>query len=374
MSDGPEASFTPLLQASIKKAFPRRNLSPDFALDIQLSAPKGITAILGNSGAGKTLLLNCLTGFVQPDSGRVLLNGRILFDSESGLCVTASQRSCAYIFQDHALFPHMTVRDNLRFAGSVGRGRSHRLQLHRRMTELLETFEIADLANRLPAQLSGGEKQRAAIARILVNEPQAVFLDEPTRGLDLSLRRSFYDVLHEIRQRLPIPILLVTHDVEESLAIADFVYVLSDGREMQSGTPETILVKPASASVARLLGFHQLIPAEIESLDPGRNTSCLRIFDQQWNGPYFRGHLIGDTGLLCVRNLDLSLSKAADTADAQCVSLPLRSVVYEADAVRLILQGGLSLTVSNEQWRAVREQPRVHVHIPNEGIAFLPET
>ena len=141
------------------------------------------------SGAGKTLTLNCLAGFSRPDSGRILAGEDLFFDAATHVHIAPQRRRCGYIFQDHALFPHMTVMQNLRFAAAVAQSRSKL-----KVKELLDAFELGSLANRKPAQLSGGQKQRAALARAMVSEPRLLLLDEPTQGLDARLKRSFFEV------------------------------------------------------------------------------------------------------------------------------------------------------------------------------------
>src|SRR5207248_1972861 len=139
------------------------------------------------------------------------------------------------------LFPHMTIRDNLRFAASAAApGKSGRLNRHCRINELLEAFELSELAARKPSQLSGGQKQRAALARVLVGDPRILLFDEPTRGLDARLRQAFYDVLRKTRERLPLPLVLVTHDLEECFELADSVYLMDHGRFLQSGSRELV--------------------------------------------------------------------------------------------------------------------------------------
>jgi len=204
------------IDARLLKRLPADRNGQEFKLDVHLQAEPGITALFGPSGAGKSLTLNCIAGFARPDAGRILVDDHIYFDDAAGVHLAPQRRRCGYIFQDHALFPHMTVRENLRFAvsSSATKGSSG-LNRRRRINELLEAFELTELASRKPTQLSGGQKQRAALARILVSEPRVLLLDEPTRGLDARLRDSFYQLLKETRDRLRASIVLITHDTQE---------------------------------------------------------------------------------------------------------------------------------------------------------------
>jgi molybdate transport system ATP-binding protein len=291
-----------MIQAKIRKKYAGGPDSAGFSLDLDFHAAAGVTVLFGSSGAGKTLTLDSIAGFVRPDEGRILLDDQILFDGAAGVHLAPRSRQCGYVFQNYALFPHMTLRQNLEFAVE----RAPRLGRHRKVTEMLEKFHLADVAGRHPYQLSGGQKQRCSIARALIGAPRILLLDEPGRGLDAPLRAEFYSVLRRVRQEFGTPMLLVTHDTEECFTLADEMIVLRDGRAVQSGSPRKVFEQPANVDVARLLGLYNLLPVEIRLLDPGRNSSRLRYREFELNGPYFPGRLIGDQVWLFVRPDQLS--------------------------------------------------------------------
>lgn len=200
-----------MVQARLRKTFPVRPDSAGFSLDLEFQATGGVTVFFGPSGAGKTLVLNCIAGFVRPDEGRILLDDEILFDGAAGVHLAPQARRCGYVFQNYALFPHMTLRQNLKFAAE----RRPRLERHRHVNEMLERFRLVDAAGRRPHEVSGGQRQRCSIARALIGEPKVLLLDEPTQGLDAPLRAEFYDALRQVRADFKTPMLLVTHDLEE---------------------------------------------------------------------------------------------------------------------------------------------------------------
>jgi molybdate transport system ATP-binding protein len=360
------------IDARLLKRFPAHADSPAFELNVHFCADAGLTLLSGPSGAGKTLLLNCLAGFARPDQGRILLNDELLFDAATHIHLSPQRRRCGYIFQDHALFPHMTVRENLRFAASAARAAHSRARnRHRRVNDLLESFELADLAARKPAQLSGGQKQRAALARILVSEPRMLLLDEPTRGLDARLRQAFYEVLRETHQRLQVPIVLVTHDLEECVSLADCVYLLEHGRVLQSGPARTIFARPASLDIARSLGLYNLLPAAIAALDPGRHTSRLAVLDTEIEGPYLPGHLIGDSGFLCVRQSETRVRPPAARLSANELHLRLTASSVSPRGVRLTFEHGLIATVSESDFEQLRGEDRLALQIPPSAVYFI---
>src|SRR5258707_7607522 len=279
-----------MLAARLKKTFPQRDDSAAFSLDVEFEAASGVAVLFGPSGSGKTLTLDLIAGFVRPDEGRVMLDDEILFDAASGVNLAPQARTCGYVFQNYALFPHMTLRQNLEFAAE----RSPRLERHRRVNEMLERFRLTESAGRRPHELSGGQRQRCSIARALIGAPKLLLLDEPAQGLDAPLRGEFYEVLRQVRAEFQPPVLLVTHDLDECFELGDDMLILREGRVVQSGAPRQILNQPANLDVARLLGIFNLLAGEIGGLDAGRNTSRKRVGGCELDRPYFPGKLKGE--------------------------------------------------------------------------------
>src|SRR6185295_15939559 len=257
--------------------------------ELEFEAAAGVTVLFGPSGSGKTLTLDLIAGFVRPDDGRILLDDDILFDRAAGVNLAPQGRNCGYVFQNYALFPHMTLRQNLEFAAE----RRPRLERHRRVAEMLDKFRLAESAGRRPHEVSGGQRQRCSIARALIGAPKLLLLDEPATGLDAPLRAEFYEALRQVRTEFQTPMLLVTHDLDECFELGDEMLVLDHGKIVQSGTPRQVLDQPANLDVARILGAFNVLEAEIKTLDPGRDTSRLQVGEFELEGPYFPGHLKG---------------------------------------------------------------------------------
>jgi ABC-type sulfate/molybdate transport systems ATPase subunit len=321
-----------MIHARIAKRFPQAADSAGFALDVEIKASAGVTVIFGPSGAGKTLALECIAGFVRPDAGRIILDDAILFDAATRVHLAPQRRNCGYVFQNYALFPHMTLRDNLLFASA----RLPRLGRHRKVAEMLEQFRLTPVAGRRPHEVSGGQQQRCSIARALIGGPRLLLLDEPARGLDAPLRADLYAVIRQVRAEFNLPVLLVTHDLDECFELGDQMLVFREGRVAQAGAPRKIIEQPANIEIARLLGIENVLPAEIVALDPGRNTSILRLEHGEVRGPYFPGHLIGDRVHLCVRAEQLRAAPSAPvrrSAKTSCppgLREPLRSLAGSA--------------------------------------------
>ncbi|MDE3197625.1 MAG: ABC transporter ATP-binding protein [Acidobacteriota bacterium] len=345
-----------MIELSVTRRYPPGPDSAGFNLDMRFEAAPGITVLYGASGAGKTLTLECIAGFATPDTGRILLDDRILFDAQAKVNLKPRQRGCGYVFQNYALFPHMTLRQNLAFAAHA----LPRLERHRRIAELLERFRLTDLAGRYPRELSGGQKQRGSIARALIAQPNALLLDEPARGLDTSLRADLRDIVLEIRQSLKTPVLLVTHDLEECLAVADSVLIVDAGQVIHCGAPLDLLRNPGTPAVARLLGDFNIYEAEVLALDPARQSSRIRLLGQEMDGPHLRGCFKGDRVSLCIRPEELRL--AAKPGDNRIrVSQPSR-VIERPQSIRADFGNDLVIDVPRDIW-SVR---------PGDGWVELP--
>ncbi len=344
-----------MIEARIGKRFPPGPESRGFSLEIEFKAAAGVTVLFGPSGAGKTLALDSIAGFVRPDSGRILLDNQILFDAEARVHLTPQQRNCGYVFQNYALFPHMTLRENLAFAAE----RRPRLERHRRVGEMLDKFQLAEVAGRYPHEVSGGEKQRCSIARALIGAPKLLLLDEPARGLDAPLRANLYETLRQVRAEFRIPTVLVTHDLDECFELADEMLVIREGRIVQTGTPAGILDQPSSVEVARLLGVPNLFQAEIAALDPGRNTSRVRMEGFELAGTYFPGHFLGDRVWIAVRPERLRAIPRDDRRPGpNQIAVTLLRASETARGARMLFSNGITVDATaqmppeqdNEDW------------------------
>lgn len=236
-----------------------------FSLDATLEIRAGSTlALVGESGAGKTTVLRLLAGLDRPDDGRILLDERAWFDPSAGIVVPPWQREVGYLAQDYALFPHLSVFENVAF-GLRALGLPRRV-IRERVAVAVERLDLGRLAARRPDQLSGGQRQRVALARALVLDPKVLLLDEPLSALDLQTRRATRGVLRETLAALPCATLYVTHHPLEALAFGDSIAVLEAGRITQNGPPDDLLRHPRSAYIAEFMGVN-LFQGAVEAPD-----------------------------------------------------------------------------------------------------------
>jgi molybdate transport system ATP-binding protein len=222
----------------------------DFELALALEVPPGCLALAGPSGAGKTTLLRVIAGLARPPGGRVAVDGEVWSDSKAGVFVPPEERRCGYLFQDYALFPHLSAWRNVAYALPEIPRRERRGQAH----SLLRRFDVEHLAEARPGTLSGGERQRVALARTLARSPRVLLLDEPLAALDPRTRGAAGRELGTMLREAGVPALLVTHDFFEAALLGDEVAIVDRGRLVQRGRPRELSSQPASAFVADFLG------------------------------------------------------------------------------------------------------------------------
>jgi molybdate transport system ATP-binding protein len=355
------------LHAKFKKRLP--STGHEFLLDVAIDLTPGFTILFGASGAGKTTLLDCLAGLTMPDSGRIALADRVLFDSSLRVNVTTAQRSVGYVFQSLALFPHMTVE------GNVAYGLAHLspAERSRRATSLLEAFRISDLARRRARDISGGESQRVALARTLVTDPDFLLLDEPLAALDAPTKASIIDDLRDWNRVHNIPILYVTHSREEAFALGERLIVLDAGRIVAQGTPHEVLSAPHMETVAQLAGFENIFDAVVEAVRPERGTMTCRIAGDAagvvLETPLVRGG-VGSTLRIGIRAGDILLAispptglSARNVIPGRIQSLEQRDVIVSARVkcriemevhLTLAARDSLGLAPGKEVWLVIK--------------------
>jgi molybdate transport system permease protein len=241
-----------------------------FTLEIKLATSGGAVGLLGASGAGKSMTLRMIAGIVDPTRGRIQLNGRVLFDSATGQNIPAARRRIGVVFQDYALFPRMTVAENIGF-GLLGRPEQERRRL---VQEQLERMHIGELADQLPSEISGGQRQRVAIARCMATEPDALLFDEPFAALDPHLRRQTEEQLRETLTGYDGAVLFVTHDMEEAFRFCSDLLVLDHGKVIASGPKHDLFERPGTVVAARLTGCKNITAA--------RRVDTRRIAVEAW--------------------------------------------------------------------------------------------
>ncbi len=345
----------------------RKLMGQDFDLDLALALPPGITILFGPSGAGKTTLLDCMAGLIRPDAGRIAVQEMALFDSTLGINVPSRLRRVGYVFQDLALFPHLTVQANVEY------GLSHlsRAERGQRSTAIMESFRIAALRARRPGQISGGERQRVALARALVIDPAILLLDEPLAALDVVTKSKIIEDLRTWNQQHGVPILYVTHSREEVFALGEQVIVLENGGVIAQGTPHQVMSAPRLETVAQLAGFENIFDATVIAVHEDRGTMVCQLSGSQVEieTPLVRAN-VGSGLRVGIRAGDILLASlppvglsARNIIPGRVVSLAQRDVIVVAKVncgvemeihLTLAAREALHLQPGSEVWLVVK--------------------
>ena len=306
--------------------------------------PGEFVTLLGPSGCGKTTTLRMVAGLEQNTRGRISIGDRVVSDAAAGLFVPPDQRQLGMVFQSYAIWPHMTVFDNVAYPLRIRR--RPRSEIRNRVQAALQLVEMEAFADRPAPALSGGQQQRVAIARALVFEPEVLLLDEPLSNLDARLRTQMGDEFRALQKRLRITSLYVTHDQEEAMALSDRVVVMQNGRVLQIGTPEEIYQRPVSRAVAAFFGSPNLLDAKVTGCARGEdNRFELTVAGINWTGRCLAGEpfATGEPVLVLVRPENMRVD--ADAAGGAPMTWsgritdaifrgPRRSMVVETDGLR----------------------------------------
>jgi molybdate transport system ATP-binding protein len=338
-----------------------------FELNSEFTIPSGITIVFGASGAGKTTLLDCIAGLNVPDAAQIAIGSQILVDDAQGINLAVRLRRVGYVFQDLALFPHLSVDENIQYGLAALDENEKRL----RTDAILESFRIPQLRGRKPAEISGGERQRVALARALVTDPCVLLLDEPLAALDASTKSKIIDDLRAWNQTHRIPILYVTHSREEVFALGERVLVLENGRIIAQGTPHEVMTAPRQETVAQLAGFENIFDATVLAAHPDRGTMTCQIVGSsvELETPLVRAEVgsvlrvgirAGDILLATVRPAGLS---ARNVIQGRIISLAQRDVIVVAKIdcgvqvevhLTLAARDSLHLQPGREVWLVVK--------------------
>jgi molybdate transport system ATP-binding protein len=308
-----------------------------FTLEVNAEIKGRVTVIFGPSGAGKTSLLDLIAGLRRADSAFIQLADTVLTDTSQNVSVPSRQRGIGYVPQDLALFPHLSVRQNLFYGHKSGNGNGSLFAFE----HVAKVLEIEPLVSRGVMELSGGEKQRVALARALLASPRLLLLDEPLSSLDAPLREKIIPYLMRIRDEFRIPMLYVTHDCDEALALADEIIVLAGGKVIQTGPIEDVFSRPADAEVARLVAVQTIQPGKITGMNDGLATVVINNVTLTALAPSWASREV----FVCIRGEDVVLYHDAviATSGRNRLAAKIISLRPEGPLVRVEMDAGFPL-------------------------------
>ena len=342
------------IQVNIKKRL------GDFQLDVDFSAGNEILALLGASGCGKSMTLKCIAGIETPDEGRIVLDGRVLFDSEKRINVKPQKRKAGYLFQQYALFPNMTVWQNIA-AGLRDKKRAKEL-----LPGVIASMHLDGMEQKRPHELSGGQQQRVALARILVNEPDVVLLDEPFSALDSHLRFNLEQKVRNVMKEFGKTVLLVSHDRDEVYRLSDSIAIIHDGSIQTIGIKKEVFHAPHTRNGALLTGC--------KNISPIRKLSERRVLALDWGMELELAEDVGGASSVGIRMHDI-----CETGGKNIFSCDIIEEIENPFSFTIMLrkQGAdgadcVGWELDKELWRKLRTDP-ISICLPPESILLLKE-
>ena len=331
-----------------------------------------ILTILGPSGSGKTTLLRCISGIEIPESGEIKMENQVVFSSNKQISVPPEKRRIGMVFQSYAIWPNMTVFDNVAFPLKVRKISSERIK--ERVDRILSLMKLQGVEQRPGFQLSAGQQQRVALARALVFDPKLLLLDEPLSNLDAKLREYMRVELKELQRKLSITTIFVTHDHGEAFALSDKIMVVHEGRNVAFGTPKELYQKPPSLWVAEFLGHSNILPArvvqklagEISKVETPLGTLHFRISAEI---------IVGDTFHICLRGRMINLRRSRPSGDVNLVKGILSAIQYRGgdnvDYVVSVRDSMIHVHGKTELHEPFNEGEEVYLEIPVDACTTI---
>jgi molybdate transport system ATP-binding protein len=312
-------------------------------LDVHLKVEDGITVLFGSSGAGKTSILRAIAGILMPDQGRISVGDTVFFDSDSGKNLPMQKRNVGYVFQHHALFPHLTAEQNVLY----GAKNNFKKAVQERIRDLFSMLGIEKAGSRYPHELSGGEQQRIALARALATDPAIMLLDEPLSAVDVTTRSRLLEEIASIQQRIGIPFLYVTHNHTEALRLGKTLVLMDAGKIVQEGAPREIFNAPQTASAARIVGTENIFAGRVRKQQPEDGMTEVEIGTCLLEIPH-NALEIGSEITLGIRSEDILVSREhiTQTSARNVLKGEIKNIFRDIDKAELQVFCGIDFKVS----------------------------
>lgn len=332
-----------------------------FQLNVRLEAENEVFAILGASGCGKTMTLKCIAGIERPDRGKIIADGVTLFDAERHINLSPQKRRAGLLFQNYALFPNMTVEQNI-YAGT--NREKEKARRKKKTQEIMERFRLSEQAGQLPSQLSGGQQQRTALARILVSEPDILMLDEPFSALDSHLRFRMEQEIREIIREYGKTVILVSHDRDEVFRLSDRIAVMHQGKVETAGTRDEVFANPGTKNACMLTGC--------KNISPIRKIDDFHVLAEDWDLELQTDRVVGDASYIGIRHHDVYKAAGSNTFLCDVTGVVENPFSY---TVLLRLAGHplaqpFGWELEKEEWRQLQAK-QIEIHIPPQSIMLL---
>ena len=349
------------LSVDIKKKF------KGFNLDVSFETNSEYLGLLGASGSGKSMTLKCIAGIETPDEGKIVLNGRVLFDSEKKICLKPQERNVGFLFQNYALFPNMTVEENIGLGLKLAEK-----EKAEQVLELLNLFQLKEHGNKYPNQLSGGQQQRVALARCMAYSPEILLLDEPFSALDSHLKETLQNEIMELLKLYEGEILMVTHSRDEAYRFCKNLVILDEGKSVLFGETKEVFKNPKLASVARLTGCKNISPCSIKS----KNS----IYAEDW-GIHIesKSEIPANTNYVGIRAHNFVIADSKD--ENNIIECKIKSITEELFEYVIMFtdkdsnnrddNSMMMFKVKKEDWDKRKDKEHIFLKIPEKDLMFL---
>lgn len=338
----------------------------DFMLSVSFECNDSVLGVLGESGSGKSMTLRCISGLVKPDEGRIILNGRTLFDSKKNINIPIRDRNIGFLFQNYALFPHMTVENNINYALYKNKDKN------RIVDEMLKVMQIENLRKRYPHEISGGQQQRVALARALATNPEALLLDEPFSALDNHLKTIMLKQMKDTLSKFNGATLFVTHNIEEAYQLCEDLMIISKGIKIAQGNKKNIFKRPPSLDSARLLGYKNITSAKVvspdlaQALDWGCEIKLPNNIEKNITHIGIREQLIQVTDNQDYNNFNCWPMYTSETPFSMLVYLSLNDKPSINSDFHLVWE------MSLEKWDKIKSEPKPwRIHLDENNMIFI---
>jgi len=362
-----------LLVRNLRKVFSTDKGEVHAVDDVSFEIKEGeYYTLLGPSGCGKTTTLQCIAGLETPDEGEIVMGGELVFSSGEKVAVPAHRREIGMVFQSYAIWPHMTVFDNVAFPLAYGRRRVSKSQVSERVMNALSLVHLQELATRPAPFLSGGQQQRVALARAVVEEPKLLLLDEPLSNLDAKLREEMRSEIRELVSRLQITTLYVTHDQIEALFLSDRIAVMQSGNIVQEGTPRQIFLTPKDQFVADFLGKSNFLKGQVVERSIASQTAIIDTVVGRMRCVITQDVDAGDAVLLAVRPSGIQVRRTAPSEDGNTFQGNIQTLNFIGDFLECLVKTGDELVkVMLDPYQEFKVGEQVYLHVPSDRLVTI---
>jgi iron(III) transport system ATP-binding protein len=365
-----------LIVQNLKKVFEAQAGIVQAVHGVSFTVPKGtFFTLLGPSGSGKTTILRCIGGLEMPDSGEIRLDEKIFFSDEKRIALMPEERGIGMVFQSYAIWPHMTVFNNVAFPLRYGLKRVPSAELNSRVERVLMLVQMEGLASRMATQLSGGQQQRVALARALVSEPDLLLLDEPLSNLDAKLREEMRVEIRRIQRTLGLTTIYVTHDQAEALSMSDQVALLRSGKIVQIGPPRDLYEKPSDVFASSFIGTSNQLPGIAEGITKAGSLGVVRIEGRELKCVIAEGCQDKAPVIVGVRPEDIDVQPLTD-GNTDGWKGAVRQVIYFGDSMSCEIDfAGAVLRARLHPSIQLEDGQKVLIHFkPDRCVAFPPDS